>query len=198
MLKESFRRWTSKTAIVAGITIGVVLAAHFAHAGSLRPLNSVTADVFTANPQNTLRVLQSVGILLPLFTGLLRFTTSDYSEVSEQVNDQLLLGILGLVLAGSSAAIAGVSTDLTGILQFSLLCVLLTFIVVGRTAVAMFGGFATGSKDDKGTTEGTDTHEEDPEDEAKTADSDDAKGATNPEGDADFRPEPNQDEQDEE
>lgn len=96
------------------------------------------SELFNPKPGRTLRVIESVGILLPLFAGLLRLTTSDQSDVSEQVNDYLLLGILGLVLAGVLAALAGFTTNVAGILKISLFFVLLTFAVIGFAAMGMF------------------------------------------------------------
>lgn len=94
--------------------------------------------LFDSHPGYTLRVIQSIGILLPLFAGLLRFTTNDQTDVNAQVNDYLLLGILGLVLAGMVAALAGVGTNVAGILKISLFFVLLTFTVIGIATVVMF------------------------------------------------------------
>lgn len=141
--EDSRGGWNSKARLIVGCTVGVLLGAGFVHAEfTVSPRNAV-AGLFEASSGNVLRVLQSVGILLPLFTGLLRFTTSDRSEVSERVNDYLLLGIFGLVLAGVSATIAGMLTALKGILKLSLLFILFTFIVIGLAAVAMLGEFAS-------------------------------------------------------
>lgn len=99
-------------------------------------------QLLDSNPGHTLRVIQSIGILLPLFAGLLRFTTNDQSDVNEQVNDYLLLGILGLVLAGAIAAFAGMVTDVAGILKISLFFILLTFTVIGFAAIDMLSRIA--------------------------------------------------------
>lgn len=156
--------WRSKILLVFGCAIGVLIGVHLVHDLILVSSGNVAADLFEASSGKTLRVLQSVGILLPLFTGLLRFTTSDRSDVSEQVNDYLLLGILGLVLAGASAVIAGMSTTMTGILKLSLLFVLFTFIVIGLAAGAMFGEFATETDSDEAVTKENDVDDETYED----------------------------------
>lgn len=102
--------------------------------------SSVTTTLFGSNPSHTLRVLQSVGVLLPLFTGLLRFTANDQSEVNERVNDYLLLGIVGLVIAGVVASLAATLAETTAVLELSLLFVLFTFTIIGVAAVVMFEG----------------------------------------------------------
>lgn len=105
-------------------------------------LGGFGSGLFDSDPGHTLRVIQSIGILLPLFTGLLRFTTNDQSDVSERVNDYLLLGILGLVLAGVLATLAGAVTDVAGILRISLFFVFLTFTAIGIAAIDMLSGIA--------------------------------------------------------
>lgn len=119
--------------------------------------SSAAAGLFEVSSGNALRLLQSVGILLPLFAGLLRFTTSDRSEVSERVNDHLLLGILGLVFAGASAVIGGMLTEKTGLLKLSLLFILSAFIVIGLAAGAMFGELTTGDGGNDHVTKENDT-----------------------------------------
>jgi hypothetical protein len=96
------------------------------------------SELFDSDPGRTLRIIESVGILLPLFVGLLRFSTSDQSGVSERVNDYLLLGILGLVSGGVFATLAGMVTDIAGILKISLFFVFLTFAVIAVAASLMF------------------------------------------------------------
>lgn len=103
-------------------------------------LGGLESGLFDSDPRHTLRVVQSIGILLPLFAGLLRFTTNDRSDVHEQVNGYLLLGILGLVLAGGFATLAGMMSDVTGILKISLFFVFLTFTVIGVAAIDMLSG----------------------------------------------------------
>lgn len=101
-------------------------------------LGDFGSGLFDSDPGHTLRVIESVGILLPLFAGLLRFTTNDQSSVSNRVNDYLLLGILGLVVAGVFATLAGVVMDVVGVLKVSLFFVLLTFLTIGFAVVVMF------------------------------------------------------------
>lgn len=144
--------WNSKIRLAVGCTVGVLLGVGFVHAAFPVSPRSAAAGLFEASSGNVLPVLQSVGILLPLFTGLLRFTTSDRSAVSERVNDHLLLGIFGLVFAGASAVIGGMLTEMTGILKLSLLFILSAFIVIGLAAGAMFGELTT---DDRGNNYGT-------------------------------------------
>lgn len=143
MLEDPRGRWNWRTLLVVGSTGGVVLVVGLGYSGFVASLDSIPSYFFGPSPENTLRVLQSVGILLPLLTGLLRFTTHDQLEVSERVNDYLLFGIFGLVLAGVSAVTAGLSTAMPGILKLSLLFVLFTFVVIGLTAGAMFGEYTT-------------------------------------------------------
>lgn len=137
--------WNGRSRLVAGCTVGVLLGVGLVQAELLVSPSGITMDFLGTSPENSLRVLQSVGILLPLVVGLLRFTTNEQSEVNERLNDHLLLGILGLVLAGASAVIAGMFTDMTGVLKLSLLFVLFTFTVIGLAAGAMFGEFTTGT-----------------------------------------------------
>lgn len=171
MSEEDAREdWNWKALLVVGCAVGALLDAGLARGGFLSPSNA-TANFFGASPENTLRILQSVGILLPLFVGLLRFTTNDRSEVSERLHDHLLLGILGLVLAGASAVVAGVFTSMTGVLKLSLLFVLFTFIVIGLAAGAMFGEFTTGTGDEEDATKDNEenaTKEDDVDDETET------------------------------
>src|SRR6056297_2921466 len=51
-----------------------------------RLLDSLVVAFGTAEPTHSLRLLQAIGILLPLFTGLLRFTTDSSSGVSSNAN----------------------------------------------------------------------------------------------------------------
>lgn len=160
--EDACEDWNWKALLVLGCTVGALLGAGLARGGFLS-LSNATANFFGASPENTLRILQSVGILLPLVVGLLRFTTNDRSEVSERLYDHLLLGILGLVLAGASAVVAGMFTGMTRVLKLSLLFVLFTFIVIGLAAGAMFGEFTTGA----GNAEDA-TQEDDMDDETET------------------------------
>lgn len=161
---ESRGGWSVEALLVVGCIVGVLLGMGFVHAEFVVSPRTVMAGLFEANSGNALRVLQSVGILLPLFAGLLRFTTSDRSEVSERVNNHLLLGILGLVFAGASAVIAGMFTGMTGILKLSLLFVLFTFIVIGLAAEGMFGDLTTetGGNEDATKENDTDGETDDP------------------------------------
>lgn len=101
-------------------------------------LGGLESGLFDSDPEHTLRVVQSIGILLPLFAGLLRFATNDQSDVSEQVNGYQLLGILGLVFGGLFATLAAMVSDVAGILKVALFFVCLTFIVIGGAAIIMF------------------------------------------------------------
>lgn len=168
--EDTCEDWNWKALLVLGCTVGAILGAGLARGGFLS-LSNATANFFGASPENTLRILQSVGILLPLVVGLLRFTTNDRSEVSERLYDHLLLGILGLVLAGASAVVAGMFTGMTGVLKPSLLFVLFTFIVIGLAAGAMFGEFTTGTGNEDDATKDNErdaTQKDDVNDETET------------------------------
>lgn len=171
MSEEDAREdWNWKGLLVVGCTVGALLGAGLAH-GRFLTLSNATANFFGASPENTLRILQSVGILLPLVVGLFRFTTSDRSEVSERLHDHLLLGILGLVLAGASAVVAGMFTGMIGVLKLSLLFVLFTFIVIGLAAGALFGEFTTGTGNEDDATKDNErdaTQKDDVNDETET------------------------------
>lgn len=140
-------------------------------------LGGLESGLFDPDPGHTLRVIQSIGILLPLFAGLLRFTTNDQSDVNDQVNDYLLLGILGLVLAGMVAALAGVGMNVAGILRISLFFVLLTFLVIGVATVTMFRDVPSSINRSSSSREQNEEEEDEEEDtpmqesEAGTADS---------------------------
>jgi large-conductance mechanosensitive channel len=96
-----------------------------------------TTNVLDAEPRYSLRLIQAIGILLPLFTGLLRFTTDDQSAVNEDVSDYLLLGILGLVLGGVFASVGGIAADTAVILKSSLIVVAFAFTLIGFAAMVM-------------------------------------------------------------
>lgn len=101
-------------------------------------ITGLRAGLFDSDPGRTLRVIQSIGILLPLFAGLLRFTTNDQPDVNERVNDYLLLGILSLVFGGLFATLAAMVTTVAGILKVALFFVCLTFLVIGVATIIMF------------------------------------------------------------
>lgn len=171
--------WNGRAHLVAGCTVGVLLGIGIVQTELLVSPSSATADFLGTSPENPLRVLQSVGILLPLVVGLLRFTTSEQSEVNERLNDHLLLGILGLVLAGASAVIASMFTAMTGVLKLSLLFVLFTFVVIGLAAGAMFGEFTTGTGSNEDARKGDGVDEE--IDDTGRSDSEDAGDVGSPE-----------------
>lgn len=96
----------------------------------------------TAEPTRSLRLLQGIGILLPLFTGLLRFTTDSSSEVSSSANGLLFLGIVGLVLGGIAAAVSGIFTSTALILKIALSFVIITFFIIAGVASKMLNEMA--------------------------------------------------------
>lgn len=171
--------WNGRVRLVAGCTVGVLLGIGIVQTELLVSPSSATADFLGTSPETPLRVLQSVGVLLPLVVGLLRFTTSEQSEVNERLNDHLLLGILGLVLAGASAVIASMFTTMTGVLKLSLLFVLFTFVVIGLAAGAMFGEFTTGTRSNEDARKEDGVDEE--TDDTRRSDSEDAGDVGSPE-----------------
>lgn len=146
-----FAQFKSKSAFILGFLLGVCVLVGVS--ATTLPVISVEigggllwfgklVDVplmesLGAKPQYALRLIQAIGILLPLFTGLLRFTTDDQSEVSVRINDYLVIGILGLVLGGVLAAIGGVAADTAIILKASLIAVVFTFTLIGLAAMVM-------------------------------------------------------------
>lgn len=109
---------------------------------SNRLFGSFTAAFGTAKPTRSLRLLQGIGILLPLFTGLLRFTTDSSSEVSSSANGLLFLGIVGLVLGGIAAAVSGIFTSTALILKIALSFVIITFFIIAGVASKMLNEMA--------------------------------------------------------
>lgn len=99
---------------------------------------NATANVVDSDPEHSLRLIQAIGILLPLFTGLLRLTTSKQSGVSENLNTELLFGIMTLVLGGTVTVGGLIATDTPVVLKLSLFFVLLTFGIIGVAAVRIF------------------------------------------------------------
>lgn len=190
----------SRVRLVGGCATGVLLGVGLVQADAFASLGNVPAGLFGASSGNALQVLQSVGILLPLVVGLLRFTTNGRSKVNGRTNDHLLLGILGLVLAGASAVIAGMFTGMAGVLKLSLLFVLFTFILVGLAAGAMFGEFSAeiGSSGDA-TDEGISDERTDEEisdestEEVKSTESVDARAAGSDETESEVDSAPNED-----
>lgn len=160
MLEIDFRDdRNSRVRLAGSCATGVLLGAGLAQVDVFGSPGNVAVELLGVSSGNALQVLQSVGILLPLVVGLLRFTTNDQSKVNGRTNDHLLLGILGLVLAGASAVIAGLFTEMTQLLKLALLFVLLTFVFVGLAAGAMFGELSPetdGTEDLERTDDGTD------------------------------------------
>lgn len=148
--EDSSHRRDWKTTFGVGCLVGVFLAMvgillfSQCNVGDQSVLSALTlqtgsiVDISGSEPEYTLRLIQAIGILLPLFTGLLRLTTSDESEVSEGVNRYLFLGILALVFGGSTAVIGGMVSDMAGVLRIALGFVLLAFGVIAFAAGRMF------------------------------------------------------------
>lgn len=148
---DSFRDRDWKALFGAGTLFGVLLTMFaislFSSQGTsnqsvfsalaLRSAGDTAVSVSSSDPEYTLRLIQAIGILLPLFTGLLRLTTGDGSKVSESVNRYLFLGILALVLGGSVAVIGGMASDMAGVLRIALGFVLLAFAVIAFAAARM-------------------------------------------------------------
>lgn len=122
----------------------------------LQPTGNATANVSGSDPEYTLRLIQAIGILLPLFTGLLRLTTSDQSEVGEDINKYLFIGILLLVVGGSTAVIGGIAANMAGVLRTALVFVLLTFIMIGVVAGMMYTKMPTETEEEASKLEGRD------------------------------------------
>lgn len=99
--------------------------------------SSLVVAFGTAVPTRSLRLIQAIGILLPLFTGLLRFTTDSTAGVSSNANGLLFLGIVGLVVGGIVAAFSGIFTDTALILKISLSFVVITFFIIAGVASKM-------------------------------------------------------------
>ncbi|USZ67456.1 hypothetical protein NGM10_12045 [Halorussus salilacus] len=173
-----------------GICLGVVLNAvglvppnsriGVGNAGVIENLGSwsgskwenATSTALDPNPEHTLRLIQAIGILLPLFTGLIRFTTDEQSSVDDRVSDFLLLGVLALVFAGLFAVIGGITSDTAAILKLSLVLVLFTLTMIGFVALSMVGEMTDGSEGEQFETEPTDSEETGSEGEPTRSDSD--------------------------
>lgn len=102
-------------------------------------IGNFTATAFDADTEHTLRLIQAIGILLPLFTGLLRFTTSE--ELA--ANKPLLFGIFTLIIGGIVAVIGGIAADTALVLKAALVFVLFTFLVIGISAGRMLKALNT-------------------------------------------------------
>lgn len=163
-IEEWFQRQSRKKLLVAGVLtgsfVGAVLGAsslcyiHLTTASSSpvthqrfvntctvssdRLAGSLVVALGTADPTHALRLLQAIGILLPLFTGLLRFTTDSSAEVSSRANGLLFIGIVGLVVGGVVAAFSGIFTSTAVILKIALSFVVVTFLIIAWVASRMF------------------------------------------------------------
>ncbi|WP_135824104.1 hypothetical protein [Halorussus ruber] len=164
MFGEKIRNWYRRRrtlvfgclfGIAIGLGVGIfVLSSGTTSSGVVGvPFNSTadtatnsTTNVLDAKPEYSLRLIQAIGILLPLFTGLLRFTTDDQSAVDEDVSDYLLLGILGLVLAGVFASVGGVAADTAVVLKVSLIAVAFAFTLIGFAAMVMLREMTTSTE----------------------------------------------------
>lgn len=105
----------------------------------ISPNNAVAnAPVKATDPGHWLRLVQAVGILLPLFTGLLRLTTNEQSGVSEDLNTELVFGITTLVLGGIFAVGGLIVMNTPPILKLALFFILLTFGTIGVAAARIF------------------------------------------------------------
>lgn len=158
-----FQRIGRKTFIVAGFAVGLLVGGVVGASGfcyvhlttSTAPTtrtsfvnactvpsdtlaNSIVVALGGSDPTHSLRLIQAIGILLPLFTGLLRFTTDSSSDVSSRANGLLFLGIVGLVVGGVVAAFSGILTDTAIILKIALSFVVVTFFVIAWVASLMF------------------------------------------------------------
>jgi len=158
-----FQRTGRKTLLVAGLVVGLLAGGtvgasgfcyihvvtptapttqtSFVNACTVSPdtlANSVVVALGGSEPTHSLRLIQAIGILLPLFTGLLRFTTDSSSDVSSRANGLLFLGIVGLVLGGVVTAFSGILTDTAIILKIALSFVVVTFFVIAWVASLMF------------------------------------------------------------
>lgn len=99
--------------------------------------SSLVIALGNSKPTRSLRLIQAIGILLPLFTGLLRFTTDPSSKAGSRANGLLFIGIVGLVLGGVVAAFSGIFTSTALILKVALSFVVITFAIIGWVAGRM-------------------------------------------------------------
>lgn len=119
-----------------GIGTGLFLS------GSSPPSNQAAGNApggtTVTKPEHWLRLIQAIGILLPLFTGLLRLTTNDQSDVSGDLDTELLFGVTVLVLGGIVAVGGLIAMNTPVVLKLALFFVLLTFGTIGFAAVRIF------------------------------------------------------------
>lgn len=156
---DSFRERDWKVIFTAGVGTGVFLMILGISLVSPQGVGNTPVTISGSDPEYTLRLIQAIGILLPLFTGLLRLTTSDYATVGQDINRFLFIGILLLVVGGIVAVVGGLTADMAGILRGALIFVLFTFVMIAVVAALMFQKIPTESS-----TDGTDWKVGDDED----------------------------------
>ena len=135
---NSFRERDWKIIFGVGTLVGALLTALGISLTSPQGVGNSPVDISGSDPEYTLRLIQAIGILLPLFTGLLRLTTSDHAEVGQDINKYLFTGILLLVVGGVVAVAGGLTADMAGVLRAALVFVLLTFVMIAVVAGMMF------------------------------------------------------------
>ncbi|WP_276302043.1 hypothetical protein [Halorussus lipolyticus] len=136
--EKSFQEYDWKIIFGVGTLVGTLLTVLSILLISPQGVGNVPADISGSDPAYALRLIQAIGILLPLFTGLLRLTTSEYAEVGQDINKYLFIGILLLVVGGSIAVAGGLTADMAGVLRTALVFVLLTFVMIAIVAGLMF------------------------------------------------------------
>lgn len=127
--------------------IGTQLVFGGSSQSSRRAVANAPTNTNATEPEHWLRLIQAIGILLPLFTGLLRLTADEQSEVSEDLNTELLFGVTTLVLGGIVAVGGLIAMNTPAVLKLALLFVLLTFGTIGFAAVRIFTEATSGQED---------------------------------------------------
>lgn len=109
---DSFRNRDWKVIFGTRTGIGIFMTILGVSLVSPQGVGNTPVGVSGSDPEYTLRLIQAIGILLPLFTGLLRLTTSDYATVGGDINRFLFAGILLLVVGGIAAVVGGLTSDM--------------------------------------------------------------------------------------
>jgi len=144
---DSFRDRDWKVIFGTGTVAGIFLTILGVSLVSPQGVGNTPVSVSGSDPEYTLRLIQAIGILLPLFTGLLRLTTSDYATVGQDVNRFLFTGILLLVVGGIAAVVGGLTSNMAGVLRAALIFVLLTFVLIAVVAGQMLQRVPTDETD---------------------------------------------------